>query len=181
MSVDKKYPKTYEALMSAFAGESQARNKYDFFAKVARKEGHQKLAEFFEETSRNEHEHAKLLFELAQGISNSSNNLKAAAAGEHYETESMYPDFKNIAKEESFSEAEDLFERLAKVEKHHEERFLRLLKELDGDTLYSTNTGKKIAWVCRKCGNVEFAEKAPEKCPVCKHPKAYFEREQQEY
>jgi len=133
-----KYPKTVEAIMSAFAGESQARNKYDFFAKVARKDGHQKLANFFEETARNEHEHAKLLFKLVNGIGTSSENLQAAADGEHYENVTMYPDFEAIAKQEGFKDAQLLFSKLAKVEKEHEQRFTRLLKELDDETLYDS-------------------------------------------
>lgn len=176
-----KHPKTVEAIKEAFSGESQARNKYDFFAKVARKEGHQKLGEFFEETARNEQEHAKLLFKLIGGISNTADNLHEAANGEHYENESMYPNFAKIAKEEGFKEAEMLFNKLAKIEKYHEERFKRLLTELNDESLYNSKTEEKIAWICRKCGNVETAIKAPVKCPVCAHPQGYYEREQVEY
>ncbi len=175
-SLKKKYPKTVDAIMSAFAGESQARNKYDYFAKVARKEGHQKLGEFFEETAKNEHEHAKLLFKLVSGIGNTKDNLKSAMDGEHYENETMYPDFAKIANEEGFTDAKELFERLARVEKEHEERFKRLLGELNNDTLYKSSDGSEIEWKCQKCGNVEKRLEAPDKCPVCNHPKGYFER-----
>lgn len=180
-NLKKKYPKTVDAIMQAFAGESQARNKYDFFAKAARKEGHQKLADFFEETARNEHEHAKLLFKLLSGISNTKDNLKVAMDGEHYENETMYPDFAKIAKEEGFSEAQSLFEKLVKVEKEHEERFQRLLDELQGNTLYSSANGDEIEWKCQKCGNVEKVKDAPQVCPVCKHPQGYFEKKEHNY
>jgi rubrerythrin len=179
-SLKNKYPKTFENIMAAFAGESQARNKYDFFAKVAKKEGHEKLSEFFEETARNEQEHAKLLFKLVKGISNTSNNLGECIEGERYENEEMYPGFAKVADEEGFDEAKRLFEKLAKIEKLHEERYKRLLEEFDNNTLYSSK-GDKIAWICRKCGNVHEGEEPPQICPVCSHPKGYYEREQQEY
>ena len=179
--IKKKYPETYKAIITAFSGESQARNKYDFFAKVARKEGHSKLADFFEETSRNEMQHAKLLFKLINGISNTSNNLKTAMDGEKYENTTMYPDFAEIAKKEGFKEAEFLFSRLTTIEKHHEDRFKRLLNELDNKTLYSSKTGEKIAWVCQVCGNIEYGLNAPAICPVCKHPQGHFERLENNY
>ncbi len=179
--IKKKYPKTYEAIMSAFEGESQARNKYDYFAKVARKEGHQKLAEFFEVTAKNEMEHAKLLFKLVNGISDTRNNLKTCIKGENYENVSMYPEFAKIAKEEGFKAAEHLFSKLVDIEKHHEERFKRLLMELDENTLYSSKTGKRIAWICRVCGNIEYGSEAPKVCPVCGHPQGYFERLEEKY
>ncbi len=181
MGIEKKYPKTYKAIMEAFAGESQARNKYDFFAKVARKEGHQKLADFFEETARNEHEHAKLLFKLVEGIGDSKKNLQTCIDGEHYENTSMYPGMEKIAEKEGFKQAKILFSLLAKVEKEHEERFKRLLSELKDGTLYSSKDGEKIAWVCRKCGNVHYGKVPPKKCPVCDHPQGYYERGQQQY
>ena len=177
----KKYPKTSKAILEAFAGESQARNKYDFYAKVARKEGHQVIGDFFEETAKNEQEHAKLLLKLLSGINDTKTNLKTAQEGEHYEEQTMYPDFAKIAKEEGFKEAENLFKKLAVIEKHHEERFKRLLKELEDNTLYDSNTGEKIIWICQKCGNIEEGINPPEICPVCKHPKGYFTREQKEY
>jgi rubrerythrin len=145
-----------------------------FFAKVARKEGHQKLADYFEETARNEHEHAKLLFKLLSGISNTKDNLKVAMTGEQYENESMYPKFAKVAEKEGFTDAKELFEKLARVEKEHEDRFKSLLEKLENQTLYSDN--KKVAWVCKKCGNVEYGESAPQKCPVCNHPQGYFEK-----
>ena len=179
-SLKNKYPRTFENIMSAFSGESQARNKYDFFAKVAKKEGHEKLAEFFEETARNEQEHAKLLFKLVKGLSNTSDNLQECIDGEHYETEEMYPGFAKVAKEEGFTKAQELFEKLARIEKTHEDRYRRLLEELENNTLY-TSKGDDIAWICRKCGNVHNAQEPPEVCPVCSHPKGYYEREQREY
>lgn len=177
--LQEKYPKTVAAILEAFAGESQARNKYDYFAKVARKQGHQKLGDFFEETARNEMEHAKLLFKLINGIGDTKDNLKAAAEGENYEHTSMYPGFAEIAKEEGFNDAELLFKKLAPIEKHHEERFKRLLKELEDETLYSSED--KIAWICQKCGNIHYSKTAPDKCPVCNHPQGYFEKEQKSY
>jgi len=176
-----KYPKTSKAIMDAFAGESQARNKYDFYAKVARKEGHQRLADFFEETAKNEQEHAKLLLKLVKGISNTKDNLQSAIDGEHYEQTSMYPEFSKIAQEEGFAQAQTLFDKLAKIEKHHDERFERLLKELNENTLYDSKTQEKIIWICKKCGNIEEAVNPPQVCPVCNHPQGYFEREQKEY
>lgn len=180
-NIEKKYPKTFEAIMEAFSGESQARNKYDFFAKVARKEGHQKIADFFEETAKNEMEHAKLLYKLISGISNTKDNLKVCIAGEHYEHSSMYPGFAKIAKEEGFKDAEFLFSRLINIELEHEKRFKRIKNEFENGTLYSSKSGKPIAWICKVCGNIEFGEYPPEICPVCKHPKGYFERKQLEY
>ena len=177
MDVKKKYPETYKAIMEAFAGESQARNKYDFFAKVARKDGHQKLAEFFEETARNECEHAKLLFKLVSGISGTANNLKAAAAGENFENTSMYPRMAKTAKQEGFNDAKKLFNLLGKIEKEHEDRFNRLLKEFENDSLYKAKESSDMVWKCRKCGHVHSGDEAPNKCPVCKHPQGYFERE----
>jgi rubrerythrin len=179
-SLKNKFPQTYSNILAAFAGESQARNKYDFFAKTARKEGHQKLADFFEETARNEQEHAKLLLKLLKGIGNSKNNLQECIDGEHYETEEMYTNFEKIAKEEGFQDAQKLFSKLAKIEKHHEERYKRLLNQLENDVLYSSRE-EKISWICKKCGNVHKGVEAPDVCPVCSHPKGYYEKEQQEY
>jgi len=179
--VKNKYPKTFDAIMEAFAWESEARNKYDFFAKVARKEGHPKLDDFFRETSKNEMQHAKLLYRLAGWIWDTQDNLKTCIEGEEYEHESMYPDFAKIAKEEGFKEAELLFTRLAEIEKDHAERFKRLLKELEDNTLYSSKTGEKIAWICQVCGNVEYGINPPKVCPVCAHPQGHFERMQDKY
>lgn len=181
VDLEKKYPKTYESIMEAFAGESQARNKYDYFAKVARKQGHQKLGDFFEETARNEMEHAKLLFKLVSGIGDSKENLQTCIDGENYEHTSMYPNFEKIAKEEGFKAAELLFSKLAIIEKSHEERFKRLLEELNNETLYNSKNGKEIAWICQKCGNIHYGEKAPEICPVCAHPQGYYERQENLY
>ncbi|MCT4617165.1 MAG: rubrerythrin family protein [Candidatus Gracilibacteria bacterium] len=180
-NIEKKYPKTYKSIMEAFAGESMARNKYDFFAKIARKGGHPKLDDFFRETSKNEYQHAKLLYKLVGGLGDTQENLKTCIEGEEYEHETMYPDFAEIAKKEGFKEAELLFRQLAKIELEHAERFKRLLKELDDDTLYDSKTGEKVAWICQVCGNVEYGINPPEVCPVCAHPKGHFERMQDKY
>lgn len=179
--IKEKYPKTFNAILEAFAGESEARNKYDFFSKIARKEGHPKIADFFDETSRNEKMHAKLLYKLIEGLGDTKENLQTCIDGENYEQTSMYPKFEKIADEEGFIEAKFLFSKLAVIEKEHEERFQRILEELENNTLYSSKTGEKIAWICQVCGNIEYGEHPPEKCPVCKHPKGHFERLQNQY
>lgn len=179
--VKDKFPKTYEAIMNSFSGESMARNRYDYFAKVAKKEGNHKLADFFEETARNEQMHAKLLFRLVNGISDSKTNIAKCIEDEKEEHSSMYPGFAKIAEEEGFEAAKELFEKLAKIEKDHEERFKRLLGELENDTFKESKTGEPIAWICRVCGNIETAVTAPDECPVCSHPQGHFERMQKEY
>ncbi len=179
--IKNKYPKTFKIILDAFSGESQARNKYDFFAKTARKEGHHKVADFFEETSRNEMQHAKLLFKLIGGLSDSKENLKVCIDDENHEQSLMYPNFAKIAKEEGFTKAEILFSQLAKIEKNHEERFRRLLLELEDNTLYSSKSDEKIAWICQVCGNIEYSTFAPKICPVCNHPQGHFERLENNY
>ena len=165
--------KTEENLKAAFAGESQARNKYDYFAKVARKEGYLYIAKIFEETAINEHQHAKDEFKLLKGIGNTAANLKAAMEGEHYETTEMYPTFAKKAEEEGNKEAAKLFIEVAEVEKHHEERYKKLLKMVENGTVYKRN--KPIVWKCSKCGYQHTGEEPPEECPSCKHAKEYFE------
>jgi len=172
--------KTEANLMTAFAGESQARNKYTYFASQAKKEGFQQIAEFFELTANNEKEHAKIWFKLLNdGIGDTMANLKAAAEGENYEWTDMYATFAKEAKEEGFDKIAYLFEAVAKIEKEHEERYLKLLKNIEEGKVF--NSEGKVAWICRNCGHVHYGENAPELCPVCAHPKAFFEIKAENY
>ncbi len=164
--------KTEANLQAAFAGESQARNKYDYFAKKARKEGHHYIAAFFEETALNEMQHAKDEFKLLGGIGDTAANLKAAIEGEDYETTDMYPTFAKEAREEGNMEAATLFEQIARVEAHHRDRYQKLLAKLENGTLYKSD--EPTLWKCSKCGFTQEATEAPDKCPVCKHPQGYF-------
>jgi len=167
--------RTEANLMAAFAGESQARNKYTYFASQAKKEGYEQIAAIFEETAGNEKEHAKLWFKLVNGgsISGTADNLKAAAAGEHFEWTDMYKRMADEAKEEGFSDIAFLFESVAKIEKTHEERYQKLLQNVETGAVFAKK--EKTVWICRNCGHIVDSEKAPEMCPVCKHPQAYFE------
>ncbi len=167
--------KTEENLKAAFAGESQARNKYDYYAKVARKEGYHYIARYFEETALNEMQHAKDEFKLLKGTGDTKANLKAAIEGEHYETTEMYPNFAKDAEEEGNMEAARLFRQIAKVEKEHEERYKKLLEMVEKGTVYKRE--KPIRWVCSKCGYVHEGTEPPTKCPSCQHPIEYFEPE----
>jgi rubrerythrin len=167
--------KTEENLKAAFAGESQARNKYDYFAKVARKEGYHYIAKIFDETAINEMQHAKDEFKLLKGIGDTKANLKEAIAGEHYETTKMYPTFAKEAEEEGNKEAAALFKQIAKVEKEHEERYKRLLKMVEDGTVFKRE--KPIRWKCSKCGFIHEGKEPPAMCPSCKHPKEYYEPE----
>jgi rubrerythrin len=167
--------KTEENLKSAFAGESQARNKYTYFAKVAKKEGYHYIAKIFEETAMNELQHAKDEFKLLHGIGNTETNLKAAIEGEHYETNEMYPTFAKEAEAEGNHEAANLFKQIAKVEKEHEKRYKRLLEMIERGEVFKRD--KPIKWKCSKCGYIHEGEEAPEKCPSCNHPREYYEPE----
>lgn len=167
--------KTEENLKTAFAGESQARNKYTYFAKVARKEGYLYIAKIFEETAENEVQHAKDEFKLLNGIGDTTSNLKEAIKGEHYETTEMYPKFAKEAEEEGNEKASELFREIAKVEKHHEGRYKKLLKMLEEGTVYKRE--KPINWKCSKCGYIHNGTEPPEKCPSCKHARHYYEPE----
>ena len=167
--------KTEKNLMEAFAGESQARNKYTYFASAARKEGYEQIAAFFEESANNEKEHAKMWFKELEGIGDTATNLTHAAEGEHGEWESMYPRMAKEAEEEGFKELAAAFKLVAEVEKKHEERYLKLLKNLKEDLVFKDPNNQTV-WVCRNCGYVFVGPKAPEKCPTCKHPLSYFER-----
>jgi len=167
--------KTKENLQAAFAGESQARNKYTYFAKVAKKEGYHYIAKIFEESAANEMRHAKDELALLDGIGDTVANLKEAVAGEHYETTEMYPTFAKEAEEEGNMEAARLFTQIAKVEKHHEERYRKLLEMVENGTVYKRE--KPIRWKCAVCGYVVEGTEPPPKCPACKHPKEHYEPE----
>ncbi len=173
--------KTEQNLLTAFAGESGARNKYTYFASKAKKEGYEQIANIFEETANNEKEHAKIWFKLLNNgtVPSTRENLKAAAAGENYEWTDMYACFAKEAKEEGFDEIANLFEEVGKIEKHHEERYLKLLGNIDDNLVFSRNEEK--VWICRNCGHVYIGKKAPEKCPVCDHPQSYFEIKPENY
>jgi len=165
--------KTEANLMAAFAGESQARNKYTYYASMARKEGYVQIADFFEETANNEKEHAKIWFKLLHdGIPSTEVNLKDAADGENYEWTDMYAGFAKVAREEGFDKIAFLFEEVAKIEKEHEERYRKLLANLTDGTVFKRS--EKTIWICSNCGHIHIGNNAPELCPVCAHPKAYF-------
>lgn len=172
--MDLKGTRTEANLMAAFAGESQARNKYTYYASKARKEGLNQIADLFEETAGNEKEHAKIWFKLLHdGIPDTNVNLEDAAAGEHYEWTDMYAGFAKTAKEEGFTKIAFLFESVAAIEKEHEERYKKLLDNLKNGTTFKSE--EKQAWICTNCGHVHYGYEALEKCPVCDHPKAYFQ------
>ena len=167
--------KTEKNLLEAFSGESQARNKYTYFASRARKEGYEQIAAIFEETAGNEKEHAKLWFKLLHGgdIPSTAENLKAAAEGENHEWTEMYKRMAEEAREEGFSDIAILFDSVGKIEKEHEERYLKLLDNVKTGVVFARK--EKSVWICRNCGHIVDNEKAPEKCATCNHPQAYFE------
>jgi rubrerythrin len=167
--------KTKDNLKAAFAGESQARNKYAYFAKVARKEGYHYIAKIFEETALNEEQHAKDEFKLLEGIGDTATNLKEAIAGENYEATTMYPEFAKVAREEGNNKAAVLFEQIAKVEVQHREKYKKLLEMVENGTVYKRE--KPTKWRCLKCGYVYEGTEPPQKCPCCQHPREYFEPE----
>ena len=185
---------TIQNLAKAFVGESQARNRYSFYSKIAKKEGFEQISEIFLLTAENEREHAKWLFRLINELKSKSDesldeikieagvpttlgdtaeNLKAAIAGENFEQTQMYPEFADMAEEEGLTEIATRIRAIAVAEKHHEERFRKLLEEVEGNSVFKKE--KKVYWVCRKCGYVSEANEAPEKCPSCGHPQSYFE------
>jgi len=191
---------TIENLTKAFIGESQARNRYTFYAKIAKKEGFEQIADIFLLTAENEREHAKWLFRLINELKKKSNenldeikieavapttlgntaeNLKAAISGENYEHTQMYPEFADSAQEEGFPEIAQRLRAIAIAEKHHEERYKKLLAEVEKNTMFKKE--KKVFWICRKCGYVHEGEEPPEECPSCSHPKSYFELKCEEY
>ena len=173
--------KTEKNLMSAFAGESQARNKYTYYASKARKDGYEQIATIFEETALNEKEHAKLWFKLLHDgeIPSTKENLKDAASGENYEWTDMYDEFAKTAKAEGFDRIAYLFEAVGKIEKEHEERYNKLLENVENGLVFSKD-GDKI-WKCRNCGHIHIGKEAPEVCPVCNHPQSFFEIKAENY
>jgi len=184
--MDLKGSRTERNILTAFAGESQARNRYTYFASQARKDGFMQVADIFTETAGQEKEHAEREFKLLKGgevevqaafpagvIGTTAQNLKAAAAGEHYEWTEMYPGFARVARQEGFDEIADIFEHIAVAEKQHERRFLGLLANIEAGTVFKRE--KPVVWRCRNCGYVHEGTEAPQKCPACEHPQAYFE------
>jgi rubrerythrin len=170
---DLKGTKTEKNLREAFAGESQARNKYTFFASMAKKEGYEQVAAIFLETADNEKEHAKLHFQALHGVGDTIANLKAAASGEGEETKSMYPRMAQEARAEGFEEIAKVFEGIGAIEKAHQQRYEFLLKSVQDGAVFKK--GKTVAWRCRNCGHIHTGTEAPQVCPICKHPRAYFE------
>ena len=178
--MDIKGSKTEANLLTAFAGESQARTKYNYYASKAKKEGFVQIANFFEETAGNEKEHAEIWFKLLHnGIPATEENLEDAAAGENYEWTEMYAEFAKTAKEEGFTDIARLFEGVGKIEKEHEERYRKLLRNIVDGKVFKRE--EKQAWKCANCGHIHYGEKAPEVCPVCDHAKAYFEIKAENY
>ena len=173
--------KTEQNLMTAFAGESQARNKYTYYASKAKKEGYEQIASIFEETAGNEKEHAKIWFKLLHEgeVPSTIDNLKDAIAGENYEWTNMYEEFAKEAKEEGFDHIAFLFESVGKIEKEHEERYKKLLSNIENELVF--NKPVSNMWICRNCGYVHFGEEAPKVCPVCSHPQSYFELKKENY
>ena len=171
--------KTEQNLWTAFAGESQARNKYTYFASKAKKDGYVQIAKIFEETAANEKEHAEIWFKLLNGIGTTAENLEAAAQGENYEWTDMYATMAKEAREEGFDHIAFLFEEVAKIEKEHEERYRKLLANVEGGLVFSRD-GEMI-WQCSNCGHIHVGKQAPEMCPVCAHPKAYFQLKAENY
>jgi rubrerythrin len=186
MKKDLKGSKTEKNLLTAFAGESQARNRYTFFAEAARKEGYEQIAAIFEETAWNERAHAQREFEFLKGgeveiqaaypagvVGNTKTNLKEAAAGEHYECTQMYPDFEKVAREEGFTEIAVVFKEIGEVEERHEKRYLALLKNVEEGKVFKKD--RLVKWKCRNCGYMHEGASAPEKCPACGYPKSFYE------
>ena len=173
--------KTEQNLMTAFAGESQARNKYTYFASKAKKDGYEQIAAIFEETANNEKEHAKMWFKELNGgdIPSTEENLLAAAGGENYEWTDMYDEFARVAEEEGFKAIAAKFRAVGAIEKHHEERYRKLLKNMEDQVVFSKD--EDAIWICRNCGHIVIGKKAPEVCPVCAHPKSYFELQAENY
>ena len=170
---------TEKNLMEAFAGESQARNKYTYFASVAKKEGYEQISEIFQHTADNEKEHAKLWFKELKGIGTTAENLLAAAEGENYEWTDMYDGFAKTAEEEGFTELAAKFRMVAAIEKTHEERYRKLLNNVEMQKVFEKS--EETMWECRNCGHIVIGKKAPDVCPVCAHPRAYFEVRKENY
>ena len=181
MSKSIKGTRTEANLLAAFAGESQARNKYTYYASRAKKDGYEQIAALFTETAENEKEHAKIWFKLLHdgAVPDTVTNLKDAAAGENYEWTDMYATFAKEAREEGFTEIAALFEGVAKIEKEHEERYLALLKNIEDGVVFKKDNVR--VWKCRNCGHIHVGEAAPKVCPVCNHPQAFFELQSKNY
>ena len=173
--------RTEANLMAAFAGESQARNKYTYYASKAKKDGYEQIAAIFEETANNEKEHAKIWFKQLHGgeVPDTLTNLKDAAEGENYEWTDMYKEFAEVAKEEGFDQIARLFEMVAEIERHHEERFLRLAENVENDTVFHKD--EETIWICRNCGHVYYGKDALKVCPVCNHKESYMELKANNY
>lgn len=172
--------KTEQNLMTAFAGESQARNKYTFYASKAKKDGYNQIAAIFEETAANEKEHAKLWFKLLHdGMPDTLTNLKDASAGENYEWTDMYAEFAKVAKEEGFDRIAFLFESVGKIEKEHEERYNKLISNVENKEVFKKS--EVVIWKCANCGHIHVGTEAPEVCPTCAHPQSYFEIKAENY
>ncbi|HKM34827.1 MAG TPA: rubrerythrin family protein [Lachnospiraceae bacterium] len=173
--------KTEANLRAAFAGESEARNKYTYYASKAKKDGYVQIGDIFEETANNEKEHAKLWYKLLNGgaVGDTLGNLKDAANGENYEWTEMYPTFAKEAKEEGFDNIASLFEGVAAIEKEHEERYKKLLANIEGDLVFSKDGD--VVWQCANCGHIYVGKKAPQVCPVCTHPQSYFQVKAENY
>ncbi len=165
--------KTFANLLAAFAGESQARNKYTYFASVAKKEGYEQIAAIFTESADQEKEHAKIEYRYAMGIGDTKENLKTAVSGEHYEWTEMYKEFAEVAEQEGYEDIARFFRNVAAVEKEHEIRFQKLLDAMEAGTVFKKD--EPVRWQCRNCGYVHEGPEAPERCPTCSHPQAYFE------
>jgi len=165
--------KTEKNLMAAFSGESEARNKYTYFASVAKKEGYEQISAIFLDTANNEKEHAKMWFKLLGGLGNTAENLKSAAAGENYEWTDMYATFAKEAEEEGFKEIAAKFRMVIEIEKSHEERYLKLLNNVEMQKVFEK--AEETMWECRNCGHLVIGKKAPQVCPVCAHPQSFFE------
>ncbi len=178
--MDLKGTKTEKNLLAAFAGESQARNKYSYYASQAKKEGYNQISAFFEETANNEKAHAKIWFKLLHdGVPSTAENLKDAASGENYEWTDMYEAFAKDAKEEGFDRIAYLFQEVGRIEKEHEKRYLELLKNIEENKVFEKSA--KVIWECRNCGHLHEGEKAPEICPVCDHPRGFFMLQSKNY
>ena len=178
-AADLKGTETEKNLLAAFAGESEARNKYTYFASKAKKDGFEQISKIFQETADNEKEHAKIWYKILSGIGSTVDCLKVAADGEGYEWKEMYPGFAKTAREEGFDEIAELFEGVAAIEKEHEERYCKLLKNIEDKIVFSRDG--ECVWQCRNCGHIVVGKQAPEVCPVCNHPQAYFEIKAENY
>ena len=176
---DLKGTKTEANLLAAFAGESQARNKYTYFASVAKKEGYEQIAAIFLQTAENEKEHAKMWFKALSGIGDTATNLAAAADGENYEWTDMYETFAKEAEEEGFTELAEKFRMVGQIEKAHEERYRALLKNVEMQAVFAKS--EETMWECRNCGHLVMGKKAPDVCPVCAHPQSFFEVRKENY